>query len=481
MKYTIKQRFDNFINSDKDYPLLVGFLSGLYPLVFFYSNNLESINSLQHLVYFIFLFLVAPAVTTFILFKIVSSIQKIKPYKKHLLFVIMIQLTGVFLSQVYYLVLMKKKLLILFIIALLLSIVFYKHYKKLIVFVSFLCVLPIFKIANIAYINFSSSSTWQNQPDAILDTKFKRKPNIYYIQPDGYANNVNLKGSLYQFDNSEFDSWLDQKKFTLYNDYRSNYESTLYSNLSCFYMKHHFYKQNSNFKYARNFIVGENPVIKIFKNNNYKTFLITERPHFLINKPRIAYDYCNFELDELSYFDAWANYKDITDDVKKQVVSNTTTNNFFFIEKFTPSHISIYETSNLGKEKERLAYIERLKMANIWLKDIVSFLDKNDPNGIIIIGADHGGFVGFDYTEQAYKKISDKKLLQSIFGAKLAIKWNDSLHYQYDTNLKSAVNLFRVLFSDLSQNKSLLKNVQPNISYNLSDPHDISKIYLAIE
>jgi hypothetical protein len=46
---------------------------------------------------------------------------------------------------------------------------------------------------------------------------------------------------------------------------------------------------------------------------------------------------------------------------------------------------------------------------NDWLKKIVLFITKNDPSGIIVIGADHGGFVGFKYALQAQNKITDAK------------------------------------------------------------------------
>ena len=38
--------------------------------------------------------------------------------------------------------------------------------------------------------------------DPVAQAEFKKKPNIYYIQPDGYAGEVNLKGNLYRYDNS---------------------------------------------------------------------------------------------------------------------------------------------------------------------------------------------------------------------------------------------------------------------------------------
>ena len=343
-------------------------------------------------------------------------------------------------------------------------------------------VIPVFKLMRITVLNLINSTEWQQQPDDILSCQFKKKPNIYYIQPDGYASDINLKGSLYKYDNSVFDNWLKDEKFTLYDDYRSNYESTLFSNSSCFFMKHHFSNEFTNFKYARDLIVGNNPVLKIFKNNNYKTFFITEKPYLLMNRPKVFYDYCNFKNNEVSlYKDFWGKSKNVIYDIENQLVNNKRTNNFFFIEIFEPSHISVYEKGSLGIETERIEYIKRLKNANDRLKKMISFIQKSDPHSIIVIGADHGGFVGFKYSLQAQNKITDPKLLYSIFGAKLAIKWNDKRYVEFDTNLKTPVNLFRIIFSYLSEDKKLLKNLQPNISYNCYDSTDYTKVYMAID
>ena len=152
----------------------------------------------------------------------------------------------------------------------------------------------------------------------------------------------------------------------------------------------------------------------------------------------------------------------------------------FIIEKFKPGHIGVYKNGNLGIVRERIEYIKRLKLANDWLKKIITFIEKNDPNSIVIIGADHGGFVGFEYSLQAQNKITDPKLLNSIFGAKLAIKWYGVEHSEYDAQLKTSVNLFRILFSYLSEDKLLLNNLQPDESYHCYDAADFSKVYKAI-
>ncbi|WP_163409658.1 alkaline phosphatase family protein [Flavobacterium ajazii] len=481
MKLDIRQKLNVFLNTSNPYPVLSGFSVGFYALAFHFSNNFDSVNSWEHLFFYTFYYILISITTIFVLNKI---LQKFKwdGFIPQFITILMLLLLSFYLFGVSNVLGSYKKIgLFLFLSFIVLAFKIKKN-KHLAFFLFLMSAIPVYKLVKIVGLNLTNSTEWQNQPDNILMCKFRRNPNIYYIQPDGYANDINLKGPLYRHDNSMFDNWLKEEKFTLYNDYRSNYESTLFSNSSCFYMKHHFSNEFSNFEYARDYIVGENPVLKIFKSNNYKTFFITERAYLLSNRPNVFYDYCNFKCDEIPiYKDGWEIYKPIYEDIKNQIERNKKTNNFFFIEKFKPGHIGVYKKGNLGAEKERKEYIKKIKKANDWLKIMVSYIRKNDPNSIIIIGADHGGFVGFDYTLQAQDRITDPKLLYSIFGAKLAIKWNDGKHAEFDRQLKTPVNLFRVLFSYLSENKQLLKNLQPNTSYNCYDSSDFSKVYKAID
>jgi hypothetical protein len=481
MKFNIKEKFNNFINNSKDYPVLAGFSVGFYAFTFYFSNNFDLVNSWQQILFFSFYFIVFPSLTILVIFKLLKK-SNYSNFTPRIIAASIVLFGAIFIIGIPALFVSYKRIALFSFVILFILFLKIKNHKYLIVFMFLLSAMPVYKLGKIIRLNFTNSAEWQVQPDAILETKFRKTPNVYYIQPDGYASEVNLNGSLYQYDNSEFDGWLKDRKFTLYNDYRSNYESTMYSNSSCFYMKHHFSNEFSKFKYARDLIVGRNPVLEIFKKNNYKTFFITERPYLLMNRPSLYYDYCNFKSEELPHFnDGWSNFKEITNEINNQIVSNKETNNFFFIEKFKPGHIGVYKNGNLGIERERIEYIKRLKSANDWLKKIIMFIEKNDKHSIVIIGADHGGFVGFDYAIQAQNKITDRKLLNSIFGAKLAIKWNGAEHSEYDAQLKTPVNLFRILFSYLSEDKLLLNNLQPNTSYNCYDSSDFSKVYKAID
>ena len=109
------------------------------------------------------------------------------------------------------------------------------------------------------------SNDWVDQPDNINEVKFVKKPNIYVIQLDGYANPDELKKTPYSFDNSEFETYIKQEGFKSYSNYRSNYYSTLSSNSSLFTMKHHYYsnpkKAFQEVMNSREIIAGDNPVI----------------------------------------------------------------------------------------------------------------------------------------------------------------------------------------------------------------------------
>jgi len=473
MKFNIKEKFNDFLNNSKDYPLLVGFIAGLYPMVFYCSNNYESINSYQHLVFFSFLFLLVPTIGTYILYKIFNYFPKLDLYKRHLLFVLVIEIMAIFLSQVYYLTIKKKLLFGLLIVLCFLSLKVYKHYKKVLLFVVLLSVIPFSKcIYSIIYKNCRDTTVWMKQPDAIKSVKFKKKPNIYFIEPDGYAGKEIIFSSPYRYKNAMYD-WLEDNSFTVYKKTRSNYPITLVSNASMFSMKHHYFGNNLFGEYevenSRHIIVGNNPVLSIFKNNNYKTFFIAEVGYFQQNWANQNYDYFNIKNSEIPFFDnGFVIHKDVSSDFRNCLEINKRDKQpkFYFIQKLIPGHIHFDGT---GKKAERNLYLKHITQANVWMKEMIDLINSEDSNAIILIASDHGGFVGLKSDHQMFVE-KDKSLIKSIYSNLIAIKWNDTTHNEYDKKLKTNVNIFRVLFSYLSEDKSLLDNLENDGSYNIN--HD---------
>lgn len=475
-----RKKCTDFVNNNKEYPLLAGLSVGFYMILFYYSNNLELFSWVQFLSFLVY-YLVFPAAVIVTVARILK-IEPLKKYAKQGIFIVMLSFFAYFIIEN---IAMKYAFIKVFAVAFvgIFAISFWiKNYKAIIILVLLMTVFPIVKLGAAIRTNLSNPTDWNQQPDAILNSKFVKSPNVYFIQVDGYANANALKGKLCQYDNSEFDQWLQAAGFRLYDDFRSNYPSTLKSNASCFNMKHHYSRENFISKTANDYILGKNPVLDIFKNNGYKTLFITERPYLMSNRPKLAYDYSNFSESELPYFkDNWSLYKDIGPELKTQIAAHPKTKNFFFVQKLTPSHVSSNAMQSFGVAAERLEYIKRLEETNVWIKDIISYINKNDPNAIVMLGADHGSYVGFAYTSQAFKKMTDPELLQAAFGAKMAIKWNDDKALLYGNQLKTSVNLFRILFAFMSSDTKLLQNLQPDDSYNFYDQDDHTKIYKALE
>lgn len=468
MKFNIKEKFNDFLNNSKDYPLLVGFMAGFYPLVFFYSNNYESINSFKHLLFFILVFLIMPAIGTYVFYKIFNFSPKLNHYKKQFLFIVIIEVTAIFLSQVYYLTIKKKLLLALLIVLCVLSFKAYKHYKKVLLFVVILSVIPFFKCIYIfVYKNSTDTIAWMKQPDTIESVKFKKKTNIYFIEPDGYVGKEAMQDDPYNYNSIVYD-WLESSSFTLYKNTRSNYPASLASNASMFAMKHHYLENipSSPFEMqdSRSIIVGNNPVISIFKNNDYETFFIVEDGYFQQSFQKGNYDYYNINNSEIPFFSNDNNAKkDVYEDLKRYLETDRQKDipRFYFVEKLSPHHIHF---DGSGKENERKVYLEKAETTTNWLKKTVGLIEEKDPSGIIIIGADHGGWVGIQNRKEMFST-NDKKTLRSIFSNLIAIKWNDNKHLEYDEKLKSNVNIFRILFSYLSEDKTLLQHLEVDDSY----------------
>ena len=459
-----------FLASKREIPILAGLAAGLYPLVYYYDKNFTLINSWNQFFFFLFIYILIPIITFYVIYKIFSKTSLLSKYGSYVLPILNLCLFA-FLAVITTYGFNKKVFVFAVLIAFVLAVLLKNHFKKIVVFQLLLAALVFPKLLPDFYRYITYSKAWIQQPDAIEEVVFKKKPNVYIIQPDGYANFSELRKDNYNFDNSDFESFLVKNDFKLYENFRSNYFSTLSSNSSMFAMKHHYYNtpiSGMNELYnARDIIVGNNPVVSIFKKNNYKTFLLLEKSYLLLNRPKVNYDYSNLENHEISFFSRGYNaLKDISQDLETVISKNENTNNFYFVEKMKPGHIATYKRDSGGAEKERLNYIIEIEEANVWLKQIINIINKKDPKSLIVIVADHGGFVGMDYTLQSKEKQTKTELIETVFTAALAIKWPDR-EPDFDDRLKTNVNLFRILFSYLSDNEIYLKNLQEDKSYTV--------------
>ena len=460
--------FSFFFKKESVFPITAAIAAGLYPLLFYYTNNYKMINSWGHLGYFVCVFLLLPIVVFFVASKIsgIGFFKRIQPFVLPFLnfffffFYVNIALYAGF-SWI--------RTLVVFGIAVLLTFFLRKFFKKIIVFQLILALIGIFTLVPVVINQLNYSKEWMKQPDTIESAVFKKKPNIYFIQPDGYVNFSELKKGNYKIENSEFENFLAENNFKNYPNFRSNYAATLPTNSSVFMMKHHYYNEGSDFTEtidARNVIISDNSVLRILKNNGYRTFFISEQPYFLTNKPKLGYDFSNFSLKEIEFLTTGIGEpKDVIAPFKNYLKEYPEGPNFFFVEIFNPGHITNTTADSKGIEGERQHYIESLRESNKKLTELTKTILANDPEALIIIMADHGGFVGMDNTAESYKKNTDQDFVNSIFSTILAIHWPNGEIPKFDNKLKTSVNLFRILTSHLSENDSYLSNLQADKSY----------------
>jgi len=457
-----------YVNSEKQFPTLAAIASGFYPLLHYYNGNFLMVNSWPQLIWFFSIFIIIPILIFNIAAFLVRTLSVFKPIKPYVL-VGLNSFTFGILSLFITIGLTKKSILIIGLIAILLMVLLYKHIKKVVLIQLMLSALSLgfFIPKVISYLSYSDH--WMQLTDDIDDTVLKEVPNIYVIQPDGYVNFSEVEKYPYDYDNSLFRTYLEDNNFSVYDQNRSNYFSTLTSNASMFAMKHHYYMNHldpdkSHYDYRKG-LAGDNNAINILKQNGYKTFMLLDYPYVIINRPKQVLDYINYDYNTMSYIGNQWKGKEPLDTLEDLIKTNKESSNFFFIEKISPTHIENLKAKSKGIEGERLAYLERLEQSNIWLKKTIATILKHDSNGIIILVSDHGGYVGLESAEDLYAKIDDADLKRSIFSSLLAIKWSNHKVANINSEIKTNVNLFRVLFAHLSKNKFLLENREEDKSY----------------
>lgn len=474
----------SFISNNKQYPVIAAISAGLYPILFYFTNNYTIVNTWSHVGFFILSFLIIPIIV-FLFLNYIFKVPALKKYHKYAIPFLNIFAFLFFMMLCYYAGIKYKIAALCFLIAIVFSVFFYKHSKKIIIIQLILALIGVYTLTPRLVKLYHHSDEWTNQIDNVLDIKFKKKPNVYFIQPDGYANFSELRKETYNIDYSEFESFLNKENFKYYEGFRSNYPSTLSSNSATFMMKHHYYNNGTSISEslnARNIIITDNAVLSIFKNNNYKTYFLAELPYLILNKPKIGYDESNFSLNNVSYIGTGLGERqDIINPLKKYLTEENKKSKFFFIEIFNPGHIHGRKVDSEGIEGERKLWIESLKNANERLYDVITLIKEKDPNGLIIIMADHGGFVGMENTYQIYNKTQNRDIIYSIFTSTLAIHWPNNEVPEFDSSLKTPVNLFRILFSYLGNDESYLQNLQPDESFVILKDIEPSGAYKYID
>lgn len=481
----LRNKFRDFLEEKHTHPLLAIFFGSIYALLYYYDRNYALINSKSQFLFLVSLFFILPTSLFYVVSFILKRSKKYKDYK--LILLSTFNLSCFFLTIVISLFGFDYlKLLIALFIGVILGALLKLHLKKIIVIQVILTLMVLPKLIPDFYREITYSKEWMEQLDSIEKAEFKKRPNIYIIQPDGYTSFSTFKDSLHRYDNSKFKNFLENNRFKTYDHFRSNYFSTLSSNSSLFAMKHHYYGNKDlgiNPRHnRRNEIVESNPVLRTLKHNNYKTFLMLQVPYILANRPNVDFDYCNISLDDVSYIArGFSGETNLLVETKDKIKENKDSSNFFFIESMLPSHVVTHYNAESSVENERQLYIERIEEANKWLTDLISFINTEDPNALVVVAADHGGFVGFNHSLESMGMTENPLLRNSIFSSLLAIKWPQNEVPDFDSKIKTTVNLFRILFTYLSEDDTYLKHLQEDKSYKVIRKNAPTGVYEYID
>ncbi len=468
------------IKDTKLSPWFVGLCSGLYPILFYAGNNYSLVNSWGHLVFFILGFLVLPGIIAAFgayLLKKISASHWIETWLALIGFGLFFFFIKVTLLEAPHRKITAAILLLAAVYAYFLE----AHHRKFMVLQVLMGFLALVPLAGQVIHNLSLSEAWKEIDDEVLSAEFINKPNIYLIQPDGLVNFSELNIGYYNYQDTTFAAELSKMGFTHYPNFRSNYASTLSSNSALMMMKHHYYNFGESFSEAldaRESIVSENHVLTILKNNGYQTSLISVAPYLLVNHPKLGFDRVNFDYDDIGYLSQGFNLRaEVTADLENFLSQESNQPEFYFVEFFNPGHIHGRKEISLGADQERSLWLESMERGQKTLGDLVSLIQERDPDGLIMILADHGGFVGFDYTNQIYTKTKDRDLIYSIFSSQLSVKWPFDLKPEQPIDFTTSVNVFRLLFAHLSQNQSVTADLEPDVSYVILNDQSYQGVY----
>ena len=475
------------IDKIKDSPLRpwqVGLCAGLYPVLFYAGNNYSLVNSWGHLVFFTAVFVVLPvliAALGTIMLKKTFGDRWVGFWLAFLGFGLFFFFLKVTLLEAPH----RKITALIILLSALYAYFFGHHHKKIMILQALMGFLAIIPLAGQVGHNLSLSDAWKDIAPEVLKTELIAKPNIYLIQPDGLVNFRELYNGYYQYQDSTFQRELEEFGFTHYPNFRSNYASTLSSNSALMMMKHHYYNFGDSFSEAldaRESIVSDNHVLTILKNNGYQTNLLSVAPYLLVNHPRLGFDRTNFSYSDIGYLSQGFNLKaDVALDLKQFMSTDQIEPQFYFVEFFNPGHIHGRKEMSLGADQERELWLESMQRGQQKIRELVALINERDPEALIMILADHGGFVGLDYTNQIYAKTGDRDLIYSIFSSQLSIKWPTNLKPEQPINFTTSVNVFRLLFGHLGKNQMVSKDLEPDVSYVILNDEQYQGVYEYID
>lgn len=317
--------------------------------------------------------------------------------------------------------------------------------------------------------------------------RFQKKPNVYYIVPDGYPNRKGLK-EIFGLDNTKMYQQLESMGFRINHHTLSNYRSTLSSISSLLGMQHHYYQGSiGNFEllYSREYMVSEkNPVVRLFKANGFQV-------HYVHENDQMFAKGCFIDLCSPNYF--LGDFIDILVPRKLQAIpfiakaigksgeasmervlnhidkiSALPMNYFTYIHLKNPSHSPTSKQTRESLASFRKVFAKKIEVANKQITKVVDRILTRDPSALIILNADHGawGLGAYKYAQmEIFEGVPAELIALDHLGVLLAIRWPENNVPEYELGIRTNINLFRYIFAYLTENQDILNTKVPDDSF----------------
>ena len=271
------------------------------------------------------------------------------------------------------------------------------------------------------------------------------RPNIYVLQPDGYVSPATLRKQPYALQEATIQAALEQRGFSWNLDFESNYDNTLESNASLFRAG---YLPESRIA-LRKAIVQNNNMLRFLKEHGYRAHLVTDTPYLIMNGIAPSFDTYSFQDEDLPPLNrAFRSRSDTLEELGELLATNDKQSRFVFMERLVPGHVAVHESNSDGVEGERIKYVNAISDANAWIIAAVDSILASDKSAVILILADHGGFVGLSTSTDTREALGNEILLRSIYSAAYALRLPDAEAPQYALP-NSTVNVFPHLLCEL--------------------------------
>lgn len=351
-----------------------------------------------------------------------------------------------------------------------------------------------------------------NTSQKSLQVGLKHKPNIYVLFLESYMGIETLKEE-YNFDTTELENKLYSSGFNIYENVFSNAPSSLASLWSLYTMQNAFYKlQPQAFKD----VIGgsiENKLFAYLKQNGYYIKSYLDNPYYFNQKEAF--------LDELHYHSPTkvnlmyvfgsisSELREFLSSSLKRQKETKTLENIIIETNQEPKQPTFFLTVFAGELHGDWKFVQDFPTYPLWVHAndypnklhnvnnnifaMIDFIEKNDPNALIVLLGDHGyrysGFISYGNsspsTLSAYEaaqafpslQMTPLQLGRDFFSTFLAVKMPKYLNQDisYDLNISHA-NLFRHIFATLSENNAFLEDRVENNSY-INNPNGVLSIH----